>query len=225
MAVVERKTLLGRLGEVSRHPLVVGGALAVLSAIFASLLIPSLTRVWQDRPKELALKASLVEAMSRSATDALAEARFYLFVSERGGVQRGNGVYIRITKPWQTESSIIFAQLTTYFRGSELQREWRTYVEAVREYEFACAFYGVAGTTAHESEQASLERLRIYFRGRRFSDRRNERMRRRFLLEKSSFDALASEVWFLFLHRRDELTASVVDMPATGFSHGFWIFK
>jgi hypothetical protein len=40
---------------VLRHPLVVGALLALLSGVFASLLIPALTRSWQDRPKELAL--------------------------------------------------------------------------------------------------------------------------------------------------------------------------
>src|SRR5215210_1177696 len=50
-----------------RHPLVVGAALGVL----ASVLIPSLTRVWQERPRELALKRELVERISTLATEAI----------------------------------------------------------------------------------------------------------------------------------------------------------
>jgi hypothetical protein len=207
-----------------RHPLVVGAALTLLSAGVASLLVPALTRVWQDRPKELALKQSLVENISRSTTEALEEAKFYLFVEERGGVAKGNRAYIRMTKPWQVESSIITGQLRTYFRGSSLEPRWLAYAEAVREYEFASAFYGVRETAGAGSFAASLQRLRAHFRRRRFSGSR-EKMRRRFLGEPTAFDALAYEAPLLFFQERDDLAAGILDAPARGFSHGWWIFK
>jgi hypothetical protein len=52
------------MAKALRHPIVVGAVLALLSGLLASLLIPALTRVWQDRPKELALKRELVERIS-----------------------------------------------------------------------------------------------------------------------------------------------------------------
>jgi hypothetical protein len=59
------------LSTALRHPVVVGALLAVFTGIFASVLVPSLTRVWQDRPRELALKRDLVTRISREATRAV----------------------------------------------------------------------------------------------------------------------------------------------------------
>lgn len=57
-----------------RHPLVVGGLVAVISGVVASLLIPAVTRSCQDRPRELALKRDLVERVSKASADAFARA-------------------------------------------------------------------------------------------------------------------------------------------------------
>jgi hypothetical protein len=209
-----------RFGEVSRHPLVVGAGLALLSGVVASLLIPALTRVWQDRPKELALKRSLVEQISKSATDAVDEAKFYLFAKRGGGVERANSVEIRMARRWQLESSIVTAQLTTYFRRSTVLREWKTYIEAVHAYEFASAFYGL------RASDAGTDFLRDYFADRRFPhDPTTHRVWRRFVSDPTSFAALSSTLPILLLAERDELASQVVETPASGFSHGFWIFK
>src|SRR6478609_6041343 len=63
------------MAGVFRHPVVAGITLAVVSGILASLVIPSLTRVWQDRPRELELKRSLVEEVSQSVTNTLVSTR------------------------------------------------------------------------------------------------------------------------------------------------------
>jgi hypothetical protein len=104
----ERTSLLA---AALRHPVVVGALLALVSGIFASLLIPSLTRVWQDRPRELALKRDLVARMSREATAAADGAVGGLEV-ERG---RRAVFYDRLIKRWRLESSVIGSELTTYF--------------------------------------------------------------------------------------------------------------
>jgi hypothetical protein len=58
-----------------RHPLVVGAGIAAISAVFASLLIPSFTRVSADRPKELELKRGIVGTIATSSRGAHAGGR------------------------------------------------------------------------------------------------------------------------------------------------------
>ena len=50
-----------------RHPLVVGALLTVITALIASVVVPALTRSWQDRPRELSLKRELVARVARAA--------------------------------------------------------------------------------------------------------------------------------------------------------------
>jgi hypothetical protein len=58
-----------RLSSAVRHPIIVGVVLTVVSALVASLIIPSITRAWQDRPRELALKQSLIDEIASATVD------------------------------------------------------------------------------------------------------------------------------------------------------------
>jgi hypothetical protein len=206
-----------RLGAVLRHPLVVGAALAVLSGAFASLLIPALTRVWQDRPKELALKSALVERISRSATTVI-------IGSERLSGRRGTASD-RLIDRWALESSMIEADLTTYFGDARIVRAWRRYEHAVEAY----AHYE-PGATEGEAIEETIGVVSAYLRNVRFTDHAiDESLRRDFLTTPSDprkLDyALAFELPDLLLAGRDEFARLVAETPASGFSHGFWIFK
>src|SRR5438552_85306 len=58
---------VAKLGPFFRHPLVI----AVLAAAFSALLIPQVTRQWQDRQREQDLKQSLLEEISTTSTTAV----------------------------------------------------------------------------------------------------------------------------------------------------------
>src|SRR5262245_49708518 len=69
VATLERLGLYGTKSQPSRvallrHPLVVGSVIAAVSAVFASLLIPNITQVGQDRPKELELKRGIQDKVA-----------------------------------------------------------------------------------------------------------------------------------------------------------------
>ena len=211
--------LVKRLGEFSRHPLVVGGGLAVLTALFASILVPALTRVWQDRPKELALKRSLVELISKSSTKAIDEATFSLVPA--GDVKRANRVFNQQSKRWQVDSSIVLAELTTYFHRSAIQSEWSDYVDAVQAYEYSSAFWGVAQTP---DEDALLKR---FFKSEDFLPSEKVAAFRRLISgsHHDRYNALYYQAPLLPRAVRDRLASRVVEMPASGFSHGFWVFR
>jgi len=56
-----------KIGAFLKHPLV----LLVLGGVFTALLIPQITRQWQDRQSEKEIKRSLLEEISTSATTAI----------------------------------------------------------------------------------------------------------------------------------------------------------
>ena len=64
------------------HPVVVGTALALISGLIASVLFPAMTRSWQDRPRELALKRELVTDISEASTNAISRGNTFAYRSE-----------------------------------------------------------------------------------------------------------------------------------------------
>jgi hypothetical protein len=64
-----KRSRRARIGSFAKHPLV----LVVLGGVFSALLIPQITREWQDRQREQEIKQSLLEEISTSATTAVRE--------------------------------------------------------------------------------------------------------------------------------------------------------
>jgi hypothetical protein len=225
---LSRRLFGGSLSPVAkafRHPIVVGATLALLSGLLASLLIPALTRVWQDRPKELALKRELVERISSDATEAVDEARLnYVAFQKRGLTIAGaNALLLHMTRRWEVKSSIITAELTTYFRDTVLLRHWRRYAALVPRY--IRSSVGLNVREFEGSPDPDLPVLVEHFGGRRAVFGRETKMKSK---DFSPLEERALVVHYLpqlFFRERDNLLDGVVDTPASGFSHGWWIFK
>jgi len=188
-----------------RHPLVVGALLAILSGVFASVLIPSLTRVWQDRPKELALKRTLVERISREATQAIDGA----VVGRSVSPNRRQAFYSRLISRWRVESSVIGSQLTTYFKQS-IGRRWRNYAGVISSFLQEVAF----SRKRDFSDESGI--VRGHFKQVRFEDGSTEQLRKNFVRGETG-DTMIN---VLLLEERDQLTSDLVDAQAAGFSHG-----
>ena len=203
------------------HPLVVGAALALLSGVLASLLIPALTRVWQDRQKELALKRGLVQRIAKATTSSVYAGR-YAYTPGKVNPIVDSRVLRRIGIPWLEASSVLTAELTTYFHGSGALKAWNDYVDTVTRYLQASAFH---------QRSVGLAEMRTYFDGVRFDPgSQTETMRRGFVTRTSPTHEYArsqfvNTVPILLLAERDQLSRRIVDTPASGFSHGWWIFR
>jgi hypothetical protein len=202
-----------RFAEALRHPIVVGALLALFSGVFASLLLPSMTRVWQDRPRELALKRDLVTRISREATEAADGA----VRGQQINRKRRAAFYDRLVSSWRLESSVIASELATYFPDTAAMRKWRGYMGAMN-----VLLQGVA----YEGQQAAGDSiLQDHFRTVRFDDEITERIRRDFLRGDHHAEGPLTQANVLMVEERDQITADVVNSDAVGFSHGFWIFR
>jgi hypothetical protein len=213
-----------------RHPVVVGATLAIVSGILASLVIPALTRVWQDRPRELELKRGLIEKISEPVTDDVIRTRYFQHDVAFVDSPRRRTFFTAINRNWRIDSAIVDAQLATYYTRSALPALWRRYVDAVTSYlTYATSAGAPRWRNALMDVYGSRPSLVDYFRKVAFSPKsKAEERRRQFLAEKElAKKDISDEVRLmsdLLLDRRDQLASDVVAAKASGFSHGFWIF-
>jgi hypothetical protein len=201
--------------EALRHPLLVGAVLALISGLLASLLIPALTRVWQDRPRELALKRSLVTRMSRESTLAIESIWEGGYEPTVNKTRETRGRFLLATeRRWRLQSAVIASELGTYFPDSDVQRRWRQYAELIGLLAEDVAFNGFAIT--------GLGGPTRYFASVRLGDPELEQVRRQFVASPDDLDLNLLRV--LLLAERERLASQVARGHAAGFSHGFWIF-
>jgi hypothetical protein len=203
-----------------RHPLVVGAGIALISGVLASLLIPALTRVWQDRPRELALKRDLVERISSAGTSAVGRGATYAFIVETRNPSRTKRIAFLIpaVRKWSVDGGVIEAELTTYFQATALPRQWRTYEVAVEDF---LRYISRAEVGTHAF---LLRDLRDHFRAVRFDDGNADRERRSWT-HGESLQGSRIELTRLLLAEQDQITRRIVASNASGFSHGVWFFQ
>ena len=117
------------LSDVLEHPLF----LLLAGALVTSLVIPRITRRWQNRQRALDLKAGLLARLSDAVTRLVTHAWFRemgnkseLTDEDRVEFRWGYG-------EWEVESRQLETQLRAYFASSpELARHWAQYCELLR---------------------------------------------------------------------------------------------
>jgi hypothetical protein len=136
-----------------KHPLV----LLVLGGVFTAILVPQVTRQWQDRQREQELKQSLLEEIATASTTVLRQgialtqactaperpedARRVCARTPPPDLLRAAGgeagedipqVYAALRDSWLVRRSTARARITTYF--PDLYRCWYSYERALADY-------------------------------------------------------------------------------------------
>ena len=216
-----------RLSAAFRHPVVVGATLAIISAFLASLVIPSITRVWQDRPRELALKRGLIEDISMSATDVVIRTRYFAqSVGYAPYKNRRREFFTEKSRGWRSTGALVGAQVETYFHDSDVVAAWRGYENAIGDYLVYAANAGAPRQSGNRMAiYGSRPRLVAHFGQLEFDTPIAESTRRTFLGERQVLDVVREVrmISELLLYERDQLNSTIVATGAAGFSHGFWI--
>jgi hypothetical protein len=112
------------------NPLVV----TVVSAVLVSLVIPQLTRQWQDHQKALEIQTGLVGSMSESSSDAVISGRMLASRLPQGGPAATQRLYNDAVRSWSIQGSVIRAKLEAYFPGTGLGDAWAAYANALGNY-------------------------------------------------------------------------------------------
>ena len=149
---------MARLGSLLKHPIV----LLVLGGIFTAVLVPQVTRQWQDRQTEHEIKRSLLEEISTAATTAVRQANSLVTACEQpagaaptgagaakavcarlaptkqvraaGGVPGENvpEIYAVLRNSWLIRRSTARSRISTYF--PDLYSCWYSYERALADY-------------------------------------------------------------------------------------------
>jgi len=110
--------------------------IAVLAGVFSALLIPQVTREWQDRQKEQDVKQSLLEAISTSSTTAVRRsislAGGHPAAAGAGTGENAGDVYLQLRNDWLIQRASARARILVYFPG--LYGCWYSLERAVADY-------------------------------------------------------------------------------------------
>jgi hypothetical protein len=186
---------------------------AIASSALIYLIIPQLTRGWQNHEKVLEVKTNLVGDMSDTVAKAVMNGRFI-----------GSGLISRATdnphatqqafndafQQWTTNSAVIGSQLAAYFPGSELVGRWRSYSTVVSDF----LQLSVGGQRRDRVEQ--LVDIHNYFPHLHRGDGDWWKA----LLERTSeptFQQDYAELSKFLLLERDSFVQRVLDSHASGF--------
>jgi hypothetical protein len=222
LGLYARAPLSPRFGFL-RHPLVVGGAVAAISAVLASLLIPSFTRVASDRPKELELKRGIVGRIATSSTETLARgvplAKNDFAAAGGAAGDKKQTTFRKLRVTWLANAGAINAELLTYLPS--VQPDWQDFQDAVSSYLL------LAGITDPEVRQGATSSLHGYLGRRPFPSSRFERRYKVVPWADIRSGKADTKHWIesiqnLLLERRDRVMVEVADGQARGFKHSVW---
>jgi hypothetical protein len=145
-----------RLGPFFKHPLV----LLALGGLFTAILIPQVTREWQDRQSEQEIKRTLLEEIASSATTAVRQANSLAAACAEPAAEPPSGdaqrvcapltpseavraaggeagepigeIYAVLRNSWLIRRATARSRITTYFPG--VYSCWYSYERAVADY-------------------------------------------------------------------------------------------
>jgi hypothetical protein len=185
------------------NPLVV----TIVSTVLVTLVVPQLTRQWQDHQKALEIQTALVSSMSESVSDAVISGRMItsgLFPA--GDAQR---VYNTAIRSWSVDSSVASAKLEAYFPRTGLGEDWRRYGDVVGDYLLLTgAVDGYRPTVvAQIHDYGALPRTRPPIRWSTLAARNSG----------AAFQQSYVLLGFALLERRDALVQRVLGEHPTGF--------
>lgn len=115
------------------HPLF----LLLAGAVLTGLLIPTVTRRWQDRQKALELKTELVGEISESITEMVMAVQFV----HLGAASMNQEKFDEAYREWEARSAVIGTKLQAYFPKTEIPDDWTRLSEVVTD------FYALEGVS------------------------------------------------------------------------------
>lgn len=188
----------------------------MISAFFASLLIPSITQVTQDRPKELELKRRIVERIAGATGTALGTGR--AIVSD--DLQQPRTVYRQVITDWGVEAAAVDGEITTYFGRGDTWQSWTTLREGVKRF---LELTSVGNRdTRNRNEEWLCRELRPHVSDSVRRTKLQNHCRAQDFRDEKSFSKAAFGLSLALEDVRDAVTMDIVETPAAGFRHSPW---
>jgi hypothetical protein len=222
-----------RFARFLAHPLTI----TVAGAVFAAIVLPLVTREWQDRQNELQLKRSLVEQMAEGTTTAvrrgISHVEQQIHIAPPGPTVDISGTY----QNWLVRRAITRAVIATYFPS--LEACWYDYSNAITTLlelatnrKAAASTRGISnilitsdqecGWSAQlsEAQTARLNRLRerLLRNGLLYPQIRKKPP----VVTNTTLQRNYSDLGELLLIGKDGIVGQIVGTPARGYYHGIF---
>jgi hypothetical protein len=117
------KAIPGPLATWLAHPLL----LLLIGGAISGILIPLVTRRWQDHQKEIELKIGLVNKINESLTDIVTAMK--LIDCKYAGFDKK--IVYDAYREWEKSNAVILSQLGAYFPNSDIKQKWDDYSQLV----------------------------------------------------------------------------------------------
>jgi hypothetical protein len=183
----------------------------VVAAFLGSLLIPHITRGWQNHQKALEIKTDLVGQMSESVSDAVATGRIIAAdlnpPSPSAQQQEWNDGY----RAWSSSSASVAARLRAY-AGSQVGSDWRTFAATVTNF-FLLSAYNDARSRRQQVDAIKGDgdlRRHVHFKPAGWAALQAPK-------SNGDFRLVYPELARGILQRQDELVQRVLDSHISGF--------
>src|SRR5687767_12760316 len=121
IVVVERP-----MAQFLEHPFTI----LLAGAAISGLLIPSITRRWQNHQKALEIKTQLVSDLSKSIMEIVMATQF----AHLRAPSQQQADFDRAYRDWEIQSGVIGTKLQAYFSGSTIPEEWSQFSEIVTDF-------------------------------------------------------------------------------------------
>lgn len=129
--------------EFLKHPLL----LLLVGAVTSGLIIPLISRNWQNRQKSLEIKTNLVSEISQVVMEFFMSVQF---VHMRKGIRKSSNKsdapskdqieFDQSYKIWEVKSAVIGTKLEAYITESEVPETWTAFSKIITQ------FYALEGT-------------------------------------------------------------------------------
>jgi hypothetical protein len=137
-----------------RHPFI----LLVAGALLSGLIVPLITRSWQNRQKVLEIKTALVSEISKAVMEFFMSVQFVHLRKEMSSgsevtmLSQQQAEFDQQYKTWEVQSAIIGTKLEAYLSQSEIPSKWADFSTALTR------FYALEGVpeTDRLREMAAL---------------------------------------------------------------------
>ncbi len=98
--------------------------LLLAGGVLTGIIIPKISRKWQNYQKELDLKTELVTEMSESVMTIVMTFEFFLLQDEEGLNTINKEELRNKLKEWRIRSCVIGSKLHAYFPSHSLHKDW-----------------------------------------------------------------------------------------------------
>jgi hypothetical protein len=129
-------------------------------ALITALVIPYLTKGWQDHQRELDIKAGLVKQMTEAPARMLGAIRVYQV--RDGGASQLDVPFLS----WETNSTIIAGQLSTYFPSTAIPAQWDHFSQTVNQFYATSPCPAKSDRTGFDHRRLRLRAIYQYLGGR-----------------------------------------------------------